>query len=91
VFVPGTFSGCDVSRAGVATVAVLDNDPTGTQTVAGVPVLTSSSVADLRWAIVEGSRSFFVLTNATGQPGAGAAASPLPPRPRSVRDWEGPR
>jgi uncharacterized protein YgbK (DUF1537 family) len=47
-------------------VAVLDDDPTGTQTVAGVPVLTSWSVADLRWAIAEGPGIFFVLTNTRG-------------------------
>lgn len=44
-------------------VAVLDDDPTGTQTVAGVPVLTSWSVADLRWAVDAGPGVFFVLTN----------------------------
>jgi uncharacterized protein YgbK (DUF1537 family) len=30
-------------------IAVLDDDPTGTQTVHGVPVLTTWSVEDLRW------------------------------------------
>lgn len=44
-------------------VAVLDDDPTGTQTVAGIPVLTSWSVADLRWAVDAGPGEFFVLTN----------------------------
>jgi uncharacterized protein YgbK (DUF1537 family) len=44
-------------------VAVLDDDPTGTQTVAGVPVLTSWSVSDLRWALDRGPGVFFVLTN----------------------------
>lgn len=44
-------------------IAVLDDDPTGTQTVAGVPVLTSWSVTDLRWAIARGPGMFFVLTN----------------------------
>lgn len=47
-------------------VAVLDDDPTGTQTVAGVPVLTSWSVADLRWALDVGPGVFFVLTNTRG-------------------------
>ena len=47
-------------------IAVLDDDPTGTQTVAGVPVLTSWSVADLRWAIARGPGMFFVLTNTRG-------------------------
>jgi uncharacterized protein YgbK (DUF1537 family) len=44
-------------------IAVLDDDPTGTQTVAGVPVLTSWSVTDLRWALDRGPGVFFVLTN----------------------------
>ena len=31
------------------TLVVLDDDPTGTQSVAGLPVLTSWEVADLAW------------------------------------------
>lgn len=42
---------------------VLDDDPTGTQTVADVPVLTRWEVDDLRWAFQQGSRVFYVLTN----------------------------
>lgn len=44
-------------------LVVLDDDPTGTQTVADVPVLTSWSVEDLRWALRQDSSAFFVLTN----------------------------
>ncbi|MEV0641717.1 four-carbon acid sugar kinase family protein [Streptomyces sp. NPDC050619] len=44
-------------------LVVLDDDPTGTQTVAGVPVLTSWTVDDLRWALRQDSSAFFVLTN----------------------------
>ncbi|KOU73258.1 hypothetical protein ADK57_09070 [Streptomyces sp. MMG1533] len=44
-------------------LVVLDDDPTGTQTVADVPVLTSWSVDDLRWALRQGTAAFFVLTN----------------------------
>lgn len=44
-------------------LVVLDDDPTGTQTVAGVPVLTTWSVADLRWALSRDVLVFFVLTN----------------------------
>ncbi|HEV8044789.1 MAG TPA: hypothetical protein VGP38_06390, partial [Rubrobacter sp.] len=36
-------------------LAVLDDDPTGTQTVHGVPVLTTWSVEDLRWALEQPS------------------------------------
>ncbi|MEU6376602.1 four-carbon acid sugar kinase family protein [Streptomyces sp. NPDC046909] len=44
-------------------LAVLDDDPTGTQTVKDIPVLTTWSVADLRWALRQDSPAFFVLTN----------------------------
>ncbi|MFJ2608252.1 four-carbon acid sugar kinase family protein [Streptomyces sp. NPDC087425] len=44
-------------------LVVLDDDPTGTQTVADLPVLTSWSVADLRWALRQPTPAFFVLTN----------------------------
>ncbi len=42
---------------------VLDDDPTGTQTVSGVPVLTSWSRDDLRWALDTGAGTSYVLTN----------------------------
>ena len=45
------------------TVVVLDDDPTGSQTVAGVPVLTAWSVDDLRWALRQAAPAFYVLTN----------------------------
>jgi len=44
-------------------VVVLDDDPTGTQTVANVPVLTTWSVDDVRWAMRQASPVFYVLTN----------------------------
>ena len=44
-------------------LVVLDDDPTGTQTVADVPVLTSWTVDDLRWALCQDSSVLFVLTN----------------------------
>lgn len=44
-------------------LAVLDDDPTGTQTVKDIPVLTTWSVDDLRWALRQDSTAFFVLTN----------------------------
>ncbi|MBO0747235.1 MAG: hypothetical protein J2O47_02725 [Acidimicrobiaceae bacterium] len=44
-------------------VAVFDDDPTGTQTVADVPVLTSWGIDDLRWALRQDSPAFYVLTN----------------------------
>ena len=44
-------------------LVVLDDDPTGTQGVADVPVLTSWTVTDLRWAFSQPVPAFFVLTN----------------------------
>ncbi|WP_405539383.1 hypothetical protein OG787_45700 [Streptomyces sp. NBC_00075] len=49
--------------AGGARLVVLDDDPTGTQTVADVPVLTRWTADDLRWALRQDSTAFFVLTN----------------------------
>jgi uncharacterized protein YgbK (DUF1537 family) len=49
-------------RAGHRLV-VLDDDPTGTQSVAQLPVLTTWSVEDLRWALRQETAGFFVLTN----------------------------
>lgn len=59
-------------RAGNASsgrkLVVLDDDPTGTQTVHGVPVLTTWSVEDLTWALTQPSSTFYVLTNSRSIP-----------------------
>lgn len=44
-------------------VIVLDDDPTGTQSVAGLPVLTRWEVTDLEWALSRGAPAVYVLTN----------------------------
>jgi uncharacterized protein YgbK (DUF1537 family) len=44
-------------------VIVLDDDPTGTQTVRDVPVLTRWAPDDIGWAFDQGGAGFFVLTN----------------------------
>lgn len=44
-------------------LVVLDDDPTGTQSVAGIPILTEWRIADLRWAFKQPVPAFFVLTN----------------------------
>ena len=44
-------------------LVVLDDDPTGTQSVAGLPVLTRWEVDDLRWALEQGAAAVYVLTN----------------------------
>ena len=54
-------------------LAVLDDDPTGTQTVHGVPVLTTWSLEDLRWALEQPSSTFYILTNSRSFPEVEAA------------------
>ncbi len=44
-------------------VVVLDDDPTGTQTVHGVPVLTDWSVETLQDALIHDLSAFYLLTN----------------------------
>jgi uncharacterized protein YgbK (DUF1537 family) len=44
-------------------VVVIDDDPTGTQSVADVPIVTQWTVSDLRWALVQPVTASFVLTN----------------------------
>lgn len=45
------------------TLIVLDDDPTGTQSVADLPVITSWDTADLRWALDQGAPAIYVMTN----------------------------
>jgi uncharacterized protein YgbK (DUF1537 family) len=54
-------------------VVFLDDDPTGTQTIADLPVLTSWSVADLQWALQQQTTGFFILTNTRSLSEADAA------------------
>ena len=44
-------------------VVVLDDDPTGVQSVHSVPVLSSWAIEDLRWALEQTSPTFYILTN----------------------------
>lgn len=44
-------------------LVVLDDDPTGTQSVAGLPVLTRWEDDDLDWALAQGAPAVYVLTN----------------------------
>ncbi|MFI5614215.1 four-carbon acid sugar kinase family protein [Amycolatopsis sp. NPDC051903] len=59
---------------GARQVAVLDDDPTGTQTVRDLPVLTRWSADDIRWALRQGRAGFFVLTNTRSLAPGDAAA-----------------
>jgi uncharacterized protein YgbK (DUF1537 family) len=47
-------------------VIVLDDDPTGSQSVQGVPVLTAWAHDDLHWAFDQPANGFFILTNTRG-------------------------
>jgi uncharacterized protein YgbK (DUF1537 family) len=49
-------------------LVVLDDDPTGTQTVGEVPVITSWREADLNWAFDQPASMFTVLTNSRSLP-----------------------
>ncbi|HKJ10998.1 MAG TPA: four-carbon acid sugar kinase family protein [Ornithinimicrobium sp.] len=52
------------AREGRSTVlVVLDDDPTGTQSVAELPVLTRWEPDDLAWAMQTGSPAVYVMTN----------------------------
>ncbi|MGZ8995835.1 MAG: four-carbon acid sugar kinase family protein [Rhodospirillales bacterium] len=52
---------------------VLDDDPTGTQSVAELPVLNSWSAADLEWALATGAAAVYVMTNSRSLDPAEAA------------------
>ncbi|MFO7737719.1 MAG: four-carbon acid sugar kinase family protein [Desulfatiglandaceae bacterium] len=58
----------DQARKGVAKVVVLDDDPTGTQTVQDIPVLTHWSLEALIGELRDRSPAFFLLTNSRSVP-----------------------
>jgi len=60
------------ARAADRTLVVLDDDPTGTQTVHGIPVVTRWDVETLRAELRRASPCFFVLTNSRSLPSAAA-------------------
>jgi uncharacterized protein YgbK (DUF1537 family) len=63
-------------RAGATKVVVLDDDPTGTQTVHGIDVLSDWSVSALAGALADPRPCFFVLTNSRSMtPGRASALS----------------
>jgi uncharacterized protein YgbK (DUF1537 family) len=55
-------------------LVVLDDDPTGTQTVHDLPVLTSWEVETLTQEFTAGTPVFYILTNSRSLPSAPAAA-----------------
>lgn len=54
------------ARASDHRLVVLDDDPTGTQTVHGLPVLTGWSVETLKQEFERGTPTFYILTNSRG-------------------------
>ncbi len=53
----------DLVAGGGRVLVVLDDDPTGTQSVADLPVLTGWSQEDLAWALTQQARAVYVMTN----------------------------
>lgn len=53
----------DVSAGLTRALVVLDDDPTGTQSVADLPVITGWEVEDLEWALSTGASAVYVMTN----------------------------
>ncbi|MGM1029201.1 MAG: four-carbon acid sugar kinase family protein [Actinomycetota bacterium] len=51
------------ARSDDLVLVVLDDDPTGTQSIAGLPVLTRWEDDDLDWALAQGAPAVYVLTN----------------------------
>jgi 3-hydroxyisobutyrate dehydrogenase-like beta-hydroxyacid dehydrogenase/uncharacterized protein YgbK (DUF1537 family) len=64
----------DRVKASGRVLVVLDDDPTGTQSVADLPVLTGWSVDDLAWALRTGKPAVYVMTNSRSLDPADAAA-----------------
>jgi hypothetical protein len=60
--------------AGARRVVFLDDDPTGTQTVRDLPVLTRWALEDVVWALQQPTPGFFILTNTRSLGPDGAAA-----------------
>lgn len=62
VEIPAAQVAAAVQRSGRVLI-VLDDDPTGTQSVAELPVLTAWEPQDFRWALTQGASAVYVLTN----------------------------
>jgi uncharacterized protein YgbK (DUF1537 family) len=63
---PVTLTPADVRQARgnqARQLVVLDDDPTGTQSVAELPVLNSWTAADLEWALATGAAAVYVMIN----------------------------
>lgn len=74
---PATISPADVRQARgnkARQLIVLDDDPTGTQSVAELPVLNSWTAADLEWALATGAAAVYVMINSRSLDPEAAAA-----------------
>jgi uncharacterized protein YgbK (DUF1537 family) len=60
--IPASEVAASVAASG-RTLVVLDDDPTGTQSVADLPVLTRFTAADFEWAFAQHAPAVYVLTN----------------------------
>jgi len=60
---PGAGASGTASSGTTHIIVVLDDDPTGTQSVADLPVLTQWTEADFEGAFAEGAPAVYVLTN----------------------------
>lgn len=76
---PGGVSPADVraARTEARQLVVLDDDPTGTQSVADLPVLNAWTADDLEWALGTGAAAVYVMTNSHSlDPDAAAQRKP---------------
>ncbi|HEY9423434.1 MAG TPA: four-carbon acid sugar kinase family protein, partial [Microterricola sp.] len=74
---PSRLVGDDVLADAVergARVVILDDDPTGTQSVSGLPIVTQWRQSDLEWAFEQDGRGICVLTNTRSLEAAEARA-----------------
>ena len=55
-------------------LVVLDDDPTGTQSVADLPVLTDFTPESLEWGLSQGCPAIYVMTNSRSLDPEAAAA-----------------
>ena len=53
----------DAKKTQLDTIIVLDDDPTGTQTVHDIPVLTQWDVSSIQKEFAQGTPLFYILTN----------------------------
>lgn len=73
VEIPATEVAAAIERSGRVLI-VLDDDPTGTQSVADLPVLTAWEQDDFRWALAQRASAVYVLTNTRSLDPESAAA-----------------